>query len=263
MRPAYWFAAVLVSGGICGSLSAQSAGSPPADTQSAISIPTPAEGSRDRKKYETPELAGSSPAIGSQLIDGRLPRPLLDFVSRSSNTYQRLSFFEGGLVTLHLEAGGAVIRKRVLIPEEAMQQYLDLIEPAHLSQSDILRGHPKNINDGGFIRLHAADGSFSEARFRSSSVLPIEIERFRTALNDFGRVLAEDREVSNPLVDYEPRIGDRLLATDQLLYEITSLSNGGELIELTCTSSPLRMYVEKKSLYNHFHANMGRKSEVR
>src|SRR6185369_10525078 len=47
----------------------------------AIAPPLPEKQRRQLKKYDIPELAGARQALGSQLIDGALPRPLIDFVS--------------------------------------------------------------------------------------------------------------------------------------------------------------------------------------
>src|SRR5215467_2274967 len=57
----------------------------------AISVPLPEKERKRLKKYEIPELVGSRQAIGSQLIDGRLRLPILDFVSEQGPIHQRLS----------------------------------------------------------------------------------------------------------------------------------------------------------------------------
>src|SRR5688500_5066485 len=59
----------------------------------AIATPLPEKYRRRLKKYEIPELTGSRQAIGSQLIDGRLPKPLLDYSVRDTKVRQRISIF--------------------------------------------------------------------------------------------------------------------------------------------------------------------------
>ncbi|HYM61002.1 MAG TPA: hypothetical protein VEZ11_08925, partial [Thermoanaerobaculia bacterium] len=72
----------------------------PAPLAGAIAIPLPPSQQKRLKKYEIPELAGARQALGPQLVDGRLPRPLLDYSIRQGPLEQRLSFFEQGLVVL-------------------------------------------------------------------------------------------------------------------------------------------------------------------
>ena len=64
----------------------------------AMAVPLPQAQAKRLKKYEIPELVGTKQALGSQLIDGRLPRPFVDFRAFSGPIEQRLSIFEGGLV---------------------------------------------------------------------------------------------------------------------------------------------------------------------
>src|SRR5437016_13552972 len=72
----------------------------PAPLGGAISVPLPERERKRLAKYEIPELVGSRQVLGSQLIDGRLPRPILDFISEQGPIHQRLSIFEGGLVVV-------------------------------------------------------------------------------------------------------------------------------------------------------------------
>ncbi|MGZ7081032.1 MAG: hypothetical protein ACXVJT_16575, partial [Thermoanaerobaculia bacterium] len=72
----------------------------------AIAVPLPEKMSRRLRKYDIPELTGARQAIGPQLIDGRLPRPLVDYSVRSGKIDQRLSLFEGGLVVMRMNGAG-------------------------------------------------------------------------------------------------------------------------------------------------------------
>src|SRR5437867_11029982 len=64
----------------------------------AISTPLPEAERKKLEKYDLPELTGSTQALGSQLIAGALPQPLIDYIIQQSTMQQRLSIFEGGLV---------------------------------------------------------------------------------------------------------------------------------------------------------------------
>ena len=64
----------------------------------AIAIPLPERERKKLAKYDIPELAGARQAIGPQRIDGRLPKPLVDYSATTADIYQRLSIFEGGLI---------------------------------------------------------------------------------------------------------------------------------------------------------------------
>ncbi|MFP5245992.1 MAG: hypothetical protein ACLGH0_04815, partial [Thermoanaerobaculia bacterium] len=87
-----------------------------APPDAAISTPIP--NTRAFKKYDIPDLAGARQAIGSQLIDGRLRKPLIDFMTTEGGISQRVSIFEGGLVVVNM-TGAATIRKKLLIPDDA------------------------------------------------------------------------------------------------------------------------------------------------
>src|SRR5438034_5749158 len=98
----------------------------------AIAVPLPEQERRRLKRYEIPELVGSRQAIGSQLIDGRLRQPILDYVSEQGPMHQRLSIFEGGLVVIDTHGAGGTIRKKLLIPDDALKNYMKSISTTSL-----------------------------------------------------------------------------------------------------------------------------------
>src|SRR5438132_10584603 len=75
----------------------------------AIAVPLPERERKKLAKYDIPELVGSRQAIGPQRIEGRLPRPLIDFNINTSAVYERLSIFEGGLVVVEVHGAGGTI----------------------------------------------------------------------------------------------------------------------------------------------------------
>src|SRR5262245_18614896 len=98
----------------------------------AMSVPLPDEERKRLQKYEIPELIGSRQALGSQLIDGRLRRPVLDFITEQGPIHQRLSVFEQGLVVVDVHGAGGTIRKKLLIPDDALGNYMKSISTAAL-----------------------------------------------------------------------------------------------------------------------------------
>src|SRR5712692_10600407 len=100
----------------------------------AISVPLPESQRKRLRKYDIPELVGSRQALGSQLIDGRLPRPIVDYTARQGSIHQRLSIFEGGLVVVGARGAGGFISKKLLIPDDALHNYLKTISTAALGR---------------------------------------------------------------------------------------------------------------------------------
>lgn len=254
-------AAALVFATITPHLSAQAEEEyiPPPELGASISIPKPNEGEIDEDAYTSPELTDTRPANGSQLIDGRLPRARLDYLVVSSKSLQRLTFFEHGLVVLHMKAGDANLRKRMLLPEGALDEYLRMLTPedaARMSRSEILTNGLSD--DRGIIRVYREDASHEEVVFSNSRVLPVTIQQLRSTLDDLVRILAEDRGATNPLANYTPRIGDKLISEDLKLFEITALPQQGEIIELTGLQEPIRVYVGRDDIPSYFHAILGR-----
>jgi len=232
---------------------------PPPELGAAISIPKPNEGEIDAQSYTSPELTDTRPALGSQLVDGRLPRPQLDYAIVTPKSLQRLSFFEQGLVVLHMKAGDANLRKRMLLPEGALEEYMRLLTPddaKRISREEVLTNGLSD--DRGIIRVYRDDGSHEEVVFSNSRVLPATVQLLRSTLDDLIRILAEDRGATNPLANYSPRIGDKLISEDLKLFEITAMAQEGQIIEFTGLQEPIRVYVARDDIPGYFHAILGR-----
>lgn len=233
--------------------------SPPPELGASISIPKPDEDAIDESRYSSPELTDTRAAVGSQLIEGRLPAPLLDYAIVTSKSSQRLTFFEKGLVVLHMKAGDANLRKRMILPEGALTDYLALLPPdkaARINRDEILTNGLSD--DRGIIRIYRENGTHEEIVFSNSRVLPATVQQLRSTLDDLVRILAEDRGATNPMSKYVPRIGDKLISEDMKLFEVTALMNEGKLIELTGLQEPIRLFVEKDDIVSYFNAVLGR-----
>ena len=224
----------------------------------AIATPLPEKYRRRLKKYEIPELTGSRQAIGSQLIDGRLPRPILDYSVRDTKVRQRISIFEGGLVVVRMSGAGGTIQKRVIIPVEALKKYRTTASAealAKVRESDISSPSQNRVAS---LRVYDDKGQFVERYFDPSSVRQQSLNQQIAPLEDLLRAISEDRTVTSTLANYEPQVGDMLVADDRKTYRVARIIPDSGIVELRCINQPTIIYVAKKDLYNYF---VGRRSE--
>ena len=222
----------------------------------AIAIPLP---ERERKKlarYDIPELVGSAQAVGSQLIDGRLRKPLVDYSVNTSEVYQRISIFEGGLVVVEVRGAGATIRKKVIIPADALQNYLHAISPAALAV--IRDGDLSRPRDTRRALLRAYDGqqNFVEREFDPMATMPKALSDAVVPLQDLLRAIYQDRAVTNTVAGYMPKVGDQLVGDDKKIYKVVRVVSD-KIVELHCLSQPTTIYVDVKDLYNYFIGTPG------
>ena len=230
----------------------------PVHGEGAISTPLPERQQRQLKKYSLPELTGARQAIGSQLIDGELPRPLVDYMIRSTQVDQRISLFEGGLVVIRMSGAGGVIHNRVIIPADAMANYLAVVKPQALAKIGRTQLSEPPEHRRALLRIYEAPGKFVERTFDPAGVRPKALQDHIEPLEDLLRVLSEDRGVTSTVAQYEPKVGDQLVADDRKVWRVARIVEDSGIVELRCTSAPTIMYVAKKDLYNYF---VGRPSE--
>jgi hypothetical protein len=228
----------------------------PAD--GAIATPLPQREQRRLKKYDLPELAGSRQALGSQLINGELPKPLVDYTETSGELRQRISIFEGGLVVVDLNAPSmASIHKRLLIPDEALAKYLEAASPARLDaiRQDTLR--LPIVLRSAKLRVYG-DGKgngtprFIERAFDPIAALPKPLTDAVIPLQDLMRAICEDRTVTNSVSNYIPRVGDELVGDDRNVYRVERIASDQGVIELKCLTNPTRIFVKQSELANYF-----------
>ena len=221
----------------------------PAPTNGAIATPMPEQHRRMLKKYDIPDLAGAQQALGSQLIDGRLPRPLIDFLAQEGAVQQRVSIFEGGLVVVNM-TGAATIRKRMLIPPDALIAYTGVTSAKTLRTIDARSLVPPEIDRWSQLRVYDEDGTYVERVFHPGRVLPKPLADQILPLRDLLRAISEDREVTSSIAGYEPQPGDELVADDQKIYRVTRIVD--LVVELRCLNVPTTIYVAKKDLSLYF-----------
>jgi hypothetical protein len=222
-----------------------------AGPSSAIATPIPT--GRGWKKYDIPDLAGAQQAIGSQLLDGRLRKPLMDFISAEGEVEQRISIFEGGLVVVNM-TGAATIRKKLLIPEDALRSYIAAVSADALRAIDVSALVPPEPQRRSLLRVYDTNGRFVERSFNPTRILPKAMNDQITPLRDLLRAISEDRSVTSSVAGYEPQTGDELVADDQKAYRVIRVVgvDDSSVVELKCLDAPTTIYVTKRDLHLYF-----------
>ena len=224
----------------------------PAPLGGAIAVPLPEKQRRQMKKYEIPDLAGAKQAIGSQLIDGRLPRPLLDYFVSTTAVDQRISLFEGGLVVVRMTGAGGTIHKRVIIPADALEHYLDAAAADRLKTVRPQDVSAPTDRRTAFLRIYDKEGKFVERVFDPAGARPKVLQDQTGPLADLLRAVSEDRTVTSTLANYAPKVGDELVGDDRKVYRVARIIDDSGVVELRCLSQPTILYVAIKDLYNYF-----------
>jgi hypothetical protein len=222
----------------------------------AIAVPLPEAQRRKLKKYEIPELTGARQALGSQLIDGNLPRPLIDYVATDAKVREHISFFEGNLVAIEVSGGGATIRKRVILPQDAWHNYTSAITGQRLSAI-----RPDSLvkpQDGrrGALRIYDAPAHFVEREFDPISTLPKRLADQVNPLQDLLRAIYQDRMVTNSVANYAPKEGDELVGDDSRIWRVKRVIQD-KIVVLECSNQPITIYVDVHDLYNYFIGKPG------
>jgi len=222
-----------------------------APVNGAIATPLPEKQRKRLQKYEIPELVGSRQALGSQLIDGRLRHPMLDYITEQGPIHQRLSVFEGGLVVVDVHGAGGTIRKKLLIPDDALKNYMRAISTTSLSAVRPLDIAPPRDGRRSALRVYATTTYFVEREFDPMATVPKRLSDMIVPLEDLLRAISEDRTVTNTVANYQAKVGDQLVGDDQNVYRVTRIADG-HIVELQCLTQPMHLYVEMKDLYLYF-----------
>ncbi|MDX1583272.1 MAG: hypothetical protein R3338_06690 [Thermoanaerobaculia bacterium] len=207
---------------------------------------------QEKLSQETvPELAGAERVTGPVLVDGELPAPYIDYlVEIGDDQTQKLSIYQNGLVTMATRVGDRTSLKRVLFPPGAVDAYREYLSPELLDRIEHqkLIATPTRMRET--IRVFDAEGNSVEREYDPSLYLPSDLERLRVLLQDLARVIIEDNEVTNPLVDYEPIPGDILLDQQMEEWKILQVIDGH--IEVMEEGGPLRAWVKTDQLDEQF-----------
>jgi hypothetical protein len=222
----------------------------PAPPGGAIAVPFLDPDRRRLKKYDHVDLAGAKQALGSQLIDGRLPKPLMDLIILDGPVQQRVSLFEGGLAVINM-SGGLTLRKKLILPDDAMVSYVKAAPPEALRRVDAAMLVAPEKTRATRFRVYEGN-SYVERSFHPSAVLPKTLHDLIAPLQDLLRAMSEDRGVTSTVAGYEPKSGDRLVADDQRIYQVMRVTEPGGIVELKCTHDPTTIYIPKKDLAQYF-----------
>jgi hypothetical protein len=231
-----------------------------AGADGAISTPLPVNEMKRLRKYDLPELAGSRQALGSQLVGGELPRPLVDYIATSGPIRQRLSIFEGGLVVVDLTGSVAPIRKKLLIPNDALQAYLKAVSPAKVLAFKKEHLNPPKNGHSARVRVYESRDTYVDEEFNPLVTLPKIVMDVVAPLQDLMRAICEDRSVTNSVANYEPKEGDELVSDDRNVYRVVRVVKEQGVVQLRCLTQPTSMYVKISQLYNYFIGKPSAKS---
>ena len=223
----------------------------PAPAGGAIATPLPEKQARRLKKYDIPELAGARQALGSQLINGARPRPMIDYVTTDSKIRERISFFEGGLVVIDVTGGGATIRKRLLLPDDAFKNYTTAITAARLGAIHAGELSPPRDGRRAALRVYDAPGHFVEREYDPMSTPPKTLSDQVVPMQDLLRAIYQDRDVTNSVSNYAPKEGDELVGDDSRVWRVKRVIEE-KIVVLECTTQPMSMYVDIHDLHNYF-----------
>jgi hypothetical protein len=218
----------------------------------AMAVPLPQAQAKRLRRYEIPELVGTKQALGSQLIDGRLPRPIVDLRTFDGPIEQRLSIFERGLVVISMSGAGGLIRKKMIIPDDALAAYLKVVNSTGLAQVQQRELAPATGTASAQLRVYGDDGQFVERRFDPTNALPKALQDEVLPLQDLLRAMSEDRTVTNTIAGYDPQVGDELVGDDKKTWKVVRVIAESNIVVLHCTTDPTTIYVGKKDLYNYF-----------
>jgi hypothetical protein len=218
----------------------------------AIATPLPQKQRRRLQKYDLPELAGSRQALGSHLVDGQLPKPLVDYIESSGEVRQRISIFEGGLVVVDLTSAAASIHKKLIIPTDALGKYLEAASPKMVGAVRQTNLTLPVARRKATIRVYEEAPKFVERSFDPMSALPKPLTDAVIPLQDLLRAICEDREVTNSIANYAPKEGDELVGDDRNVYRVVRVIAGRGMVELRCLTQPTSIFVKSTDLHNYF-----------
>ncbi|MBV8518057.1 MAG: hypothetical protein JO197_11715 [Acidobacteria bacterium] len=207
---------------------------------------TPLPNGRRMRRYDIPDLDGARQALGPQLVDGHLPKPLIDYLMKDGQVEQRLSIFEGGLVVVRM-TGVGTIQKKMILPPDALKRYLAAAKADTLRDIRQASLSTPEASHRALVRIYSGD-SYVERTFHPSAVPPKELGDLVAPLRDLLRAMSEDRGVTSTVAGYEPKPGDELVADDEKTYRVMRIVNPPGVVELRCLDAPTTIYVAKKDL---------------
>jgi|GEM_PF-484517 len=221
----------------------------------SMATPLPQQMSRRLKKYEIPELTGARQALGSQLVDGRLPRPLFDYYIRNEALEQRISMFEGGLVVVRMSGAGGTLSKKLILPRDAAAAYRKNVSLVPIREAMLMHGDSIGTPPPGRraeLRVYDDSGGHQSVLLDPAAARPKTVNDAIAPIEDLLRAISEDRTVTNTVANYNPKVGDELVGEDRKVWRVQRLLADSGTVELRCQSQPTTIFVARKDLYNYF-----------
>jgi len=155
-----------------------------------------------------------------------------------------------------VRGAGGTIRKKVIIPDDALHNYMHSISPTALaSVHDSELSKPRDTRRS-LLRAYDGQQNFVERQFDPMATLPKTLSDQIVPLEDLLRVIYQDRAVTNTVAGYMPKVGDQLVGDDKKIYKVVRVMND-KIVELHCLSQPTTIYVDVKDLYNYFIGTPG------
>ena len=184
-------------------------------------------------------------------------KPLVDYSVTTADIYQRLSIFEGGLVVVEVRGAGGTIRKKVIIPDDALPE----LPPHDLARRAGARCAMRELSKPrdtrrALLRAYDAQQNFVERQFDPMATMPKALSDQIVPMQDLLRAIYQDRAVTNTVAGYMPKAGDQLVGDDKKIYKVVRVVND-KIVELHCLSQPTTIYVDVKDLYNYFIGTPG------
>src|SRR5581483_6933992 len=122
------------------------------------------------------------------------------------------------LVVVDIKGAGGPIRKKVIIPDDALKNYLKGVSGiAAIRQMDI---PPPKQDRRALLRVYSSAHDFTERVFDPVSALPRTLNDEVLPLRDLLRAITEDRTVTNTVAGYMPKPGDQLVGDDRKVYQV-------------------------------------------
>jgi hypothetical protein len=211
--------------------------------------------------YDTPELFGSTPH--ELRHSDRLPALVAEYTVRSGTVFQRISMFDNNVASHHIRGLGAPMQRRIVLAPEAVEtvrSLIKMVDPASIRAAEA-RLHERG-NDYAQLRFQR-DGVTHEILCGSREVVSQQLEAVRGTLGELLTLIAEDRQIVNPVSTYAPVVGDVLRSDDGTEYRISRIVAEGTLVELEGVKQPLHLYVATSTLYKMFMSVRGSAAPAR
>jgi hypothetical protein len=208
--------------------------------------------------YDDAELYGSRP---DEARPGEpLSKVLVEYGIRAGSISERITIFENGTAVVSRRGAGPDVQRRLRLPSDLINLYREVIGAIELRAIPPVDGLGPTDLHQALLRFRR-DESLIETRFAASRVLPYQLDHLRTMLTTLLDSIAVDQQVTNPVNNYKPVLGDRLLDDMGHAYEIVRLIDDGAMVELKRLDQPLRYYIEPDALYRMFVAIQPKKAE--